>query len=118
MPYRERELEKLYFSITEVAEMLQVKPSLLRFWESEFKQLKPSKNLKGNRQYTQKDIETFQKIYNLVKIKGFTLSGARMALEGKQPAKNEAVPTSNNEEVIKILERMRKKLREALGIRE
>lgn len=75
-------IEKRYFSIGEVAKMLDVKPSLIRFWESEFPRLKPRKNRKGNRIYTQKDIELLKTIYYLVKIRKFTLKGAREKING------------------------------------
>ena len=58
---------KLYYTITEVAVMLKVNPSLLRFWEKEFDMIKPKKNIKGTRHYTLKDIEVIDKIYTLVK---------------------------------------------------
>jgi DNA-binding transcriptional MerR regulator len=71
------DINRKYHAIGEVAEMLDVKPSLIRFWESEFPQLAPRKNRKGNRVYTDKDIETLRTIYYLVKIRKFTLKGAR-----------------------------------------
>ena len=74
-------IEKKYFSIGEVAEMLNVNPSLIRFWESEFDNLAPRKNKKGNRIYTEKDIETLKTIYYLVKERGFTLKGAKDKLK-------------------------------------
>lgn len=77
------EIEKIYFSISEVAEMFDVNASLLRFWEKEFPQLQPRKNSKGNRIYTKKDIELFKRIHELVRVKGFTLEGAKNALRGK-----------------------------------
>jgi len=55
MPYKEKKVEKLYYSIGEVAEMFQVKPSLIRFWEKEFDIIKPKKNKKGNRFFTVQD---------------------------------------------------------------
>ena len=51
---------KLYFSISEVAEMFEVNPSLIRYWEKQFSIIKPKKNKKGNRYFTQKDIEKIQ----------------------------------------------------------
>ena len=77
MPYKEKEIEKKYFSICEVADSLKVATSLIRFWESEFYLIKPKKNRKGNRQFTQEDIKNIKLIYHLVKEKGFTLQGAR-----------------------------------------
>ncbi|MFH0866357.1 MAG: MerR family transcriptional regulator [Bacteroidota bacterium] len=77
MPYKEKEIEKVYFSIGEVAKMFKVNPSLIRFWEKEFEIIRPFKNKKGNRLFTQTDIENFHSIYRLVKEQGFTLQGAR-----------------------------------------
>jgi DNA-binding transcriptional MerR regulator len=77
------EIEKIYFSISEVAEMFDVNASLLRFWEKEFPQLQPRKNGKGNRMYSKKDIELFKKIHELVRVQGFTLEGAKNALRQK-----------------------------------
>ena len=73
-------IEKRYFSISEVSKMLDVKPSLLRFWEKEFKQIQPKTNARGKRSYKQEDIETIRRIYDLVKIQGLTLEGARKSL--------------------------------------
>ena len=81
MPYKEKEIEKLYYSISEVGKMFDVSNSLLRFWETEFDTLKPKKNRKGNRLYTKKDIEQLRMIYHLVKEKGFTLEGAKNRLK-------------------------------------
>lgn len=79
---RYSEIEKLYYSIGEVADMFGVNPSLIRFWEKEFPQLHPKKNSRGNRVYSKKDIELFQNIHSLVKEKGYTLEGAKNALRG------------------------------------
>ena len=75
------ELEKKYYSISETAEMFKVNTSLLRYWEKEFDVLKPYKNKKGDRYFTQDDIRNLQIIYNLTKIKGYTLQGAKDALK-------------------------------------
>ena len=75
--------EKLFYSIGEVAILLKVNSSLIRFWETEFKQIKPKKNKKGDRFFTKKDIELLQTIYDLVKNKGFTLDGAKKYLSNK-----------------------------------
>jgi DNA-binding transcriptional MerR regulator len=77
MPYKEKEIEKVYFSIGEVAKMFKVNTSLIRFWEKEFDIIRPFKNKKGDRLFTQTDIENFRSIYRLVKEQGFTLQGAR-----------------------------------------
>jgi DNA-binding transcriptional MerR regulator len=80
MPYKEKEVEKRYYSISEVAEVFDVNTSLIRFWEKEFDIIKPKKNKKGNRLFTPKDLENFHVIYHLVKERGFTLEGARKKL--------------------------------------
>ena len=72
---------KIYFSIGEVAKMLDVNTSLIRFWEKEFEILKPKKNKKGNRQFTKKDVKNCHLIYHLVKEKGYTLNGAKDVLK-------------------------------------
>jgi DNA-binding transcriptional MerR regulator len=81
MPYKEKEIEKRYFTIGEVAEQFNVATSLIRFWESEFPILNPKKNRKGNRQFTKQDIEKLNLIYHLVKERGFTLQGAKEMLK-------------------------------------
>ncbi len=78
-----KELTKLYYSIGEVASMFNVNSSLIRFWEKEFSIIKPKKNKKGNRMFTPKDIENFERIYHLVKLQGFTLEGAKKELNKK-----------------------------------
>ena len=77
MPYKEKEIEKKYYTIGEVADELGVATSLIRFWEGEFDNIKPKKNRKGNRQFTKEDLKNVKLIYHLVKEKGYTLQGAR-----------------------------------------
>lgn len=101
MAYKEKEIEKLYFSIGEVAEQFNVAPSLIRFWESEFDIIKPKKNRKGNRQFTKEDIENVRTIYHLVKVKGFTLQGA------KEMLKNDADSVKGKIELIDSLRHVR-----------
>ena len=81
MPYKEKEIEKLYYTIGEVAQLFQVNASHIRFWSKEFDVIKPATNKKGNRLYTQADIDNFRKIYHLVKEKGYTLKGAKTELK-------------------------------------
>ena len=83
MPYKEKKIEKLYYSIGEVAEMLEVPVSTVRFWENEFEILKPMKNKKGNRLFTPQDIKNLRIIHRLVKEEGMTLSGAKKKLSEK-----------------------------------
>ena len=83
MPYKEKNVEKLYYSIGEVAEMLEMPVSTVRFWENEFDILKPMKNKKGNRLFTPADIKNLKIIHHLVKEEGMTLSGAKKRLSEK-----------------------------------
>jgi DNA-binding transcriptional MerR regulator len=89
--------DKIYFSIGEVAQMLTVTTSLLRFWESEFPHLRPRKNSKGDRRYTQKEIDALRQVYHLVKDKGYTLQGAKDFLGGNKDKRNqETIDTLKN----------------------
>jgi DNA-binding transcriptional MerR regulator len=83
MPYVEKPIEKLYYSIGETAEMLNVPVSTVRFWENEFNILKPMKNKKGNRMFTPADIKNLKIIYHLLKEERMTLPGAKKRLAGK-----------------------------------
>lgn len=104
MPYKEKKIEKLYYSIGEVAEMFKVNTSLIRYWEKEFAIIKPKKNKKGNRFFTQADIENFHLIFHLVKERGMTLKGA------KQKLKENKDDTENNFEVVTRLQEIREML--------
>jgi DNA-binding transcriptional MerR regulator len=95
------EIEKKYYSIGEVATLLDVAPSLIRFWESQFDTIKPRKSKKGVRQYTKDDISKLQTIYFLVKKRGFTLQGAREMLQKKGEA------TQSMVQIIQELEEVR-----------
>ncbi|RFN59741.1 MerR family transcriptional regulator [Marixanthomonas ophiurae] len=96
--------EKRYYSIGEVAEAFDVNTSLIRFWEKEFDVLKPKKNAKGNRKFTQEDIKNLEFIYHLVKERGFTLEGAKTHLkENKQK-------TLSRFEIIRKLETVKAEL--------
>ena len=77
MPYKEKQIEKKYFTIGEVAKELGVATSLVRFWETQFDFINPKKNKKGNRRYTQDDLKKVKLVYHLVKEKGYTLQGAQ-----------------------------------------
>jgi DNA-binding transcriptional MerR regulator len=77
----EDSIQKSYFTIGEVSDMLNVAPSLIRFWEKEFDVLKPEKTEKGTRKFSQKDIQNLRLIHHLVKEKGYTLQGANEKLK-------------------------------------
>ncbi|MBZ0269468.1 MerR family transcriptional regulator [bacterium] len=77
---------KIYYSITEVAEMADVKPHVLRYWETEFSVLRPKKNRAGNRTYQEKDVKLVLQIRKLLYEEGFTIKGARKRLQDKKSA--------------------------------
>ncbi|MBK7887436.1 MAG: MerR family transcriptional regulator [Bacteroidetes bacterium] len=79
----DKEPERLYYPIGDVAELFHVNASLIRFWEKEFDILKPKKNKKGNRLLTAEDVANLRVIFHLVKEKGYTLEGAKKMLEQK-----------------------------------
>jgi DNA-binding transcriptional MerR regulator len=111
MPYKEIKIEKLYYTIGEVAKMFEVNTSLVRFWEKEFDIIKPHKNKKGNRLFTQQDVDNFHLIYHLVKQKGMTLKGAAKKLkENRQDAVNNFEVVKNLEEVKEMLLELKENL--------
>ncbi len=105
-------LTKLYYSIGEVASIFDVNTSLIRFWEKEFTAIQPKKNKKGNRLFTVKDIEHFNKIYQLVKEQGYTLDGAKKALKSGDKPVAELHHRPQNEVLIDKLEKIKSKLLE------
>lgn len=72
-----------YWTIGEVAQNLGIQPHVLRFWENEFKQLKPNKRRGGRRFYSEKDVETIEIIRTMLHVKGYTIKGAKKALSDK-----------------------------------
>ena len=104
MPYKEKPVEKLYYSIGEVADMFGVNTSLIRFWEKEFDIIQPQKNKKGYRFFTQKDIDNFHLIYHYVKERGMTIKGAQQKL------KDNKEDTVNNFKIVDSLQAIRQML--------
>ncbi|MFA5782438.1 MAG: MerR family transcriptional regulator [Bacteroidales bacterium] len=101
MPYKEKEIDKVYYTIGEVAKMFNVNTSLIRFWEKEFDIIKPQKNKKGNRLFTQSDVDNFHIIFHLVKERGFTLQGA------KEKLKKNKTETVDSVEMVKSLNKIK-----------
>ena len=109
MSLKEKKIKKIYYSIGEVAAMFNVNKSLIRFWEKEFVIIKPKKNKKGNRYFTENDINNFKIIFHLVKERGYTLDGAKKKLrENKED-------TIKNVEIVNQLKDIRSQL---VAIRE
>ena len=86
-----KQIKKLYYSIGEVSKMTELKAYVLRYWETEFKQLKPPKNRAGNRTYRQSDIDLILYIKDLLYTKKFTIEGARHQLATEKDSKKEDV---------------------------
>ena len=103
---RNKEL-KLYYSISEVASMMNVTETLLRYWEKEFPNIKPNKVGRGVRQYTKADIEQVKMVYHLVKERGMTLQGARDMLK-----RNKGGEIDRNVDVIERLKDIRAELQD------
>jgi DNA-binding transcriptional MerR regulator len=97
-------MEKLFYSIAEVAKMFGINQSNLRFWEKEFDQLKPKRNDKGTRFYTPDDIQTIKQIIYLTKEQKLTLDGARRKLSQKKDI------VAKQQEVVERLKVIRKEL--------
>ena len=106
MPYKEREISKMYYTMGEVAILFDVNQSLIRFYEKEFEVLSPKKNKKGNRYFTPEDIENLKIIFHLIRDKGYTLNGA------KEYLKNNMTDSKDNYKIISSLENLKRFLLE------
>lgn len=111
MPYKEKPIVKKYFTIGEVAKELGVATSLIRFWESQFDFIRPKKNAKGNRKFTQDDLKKLKLVYHLVKEKGYTLSGAQDHIkQSKGSVDDKAETVSSLKKIRSFLEEMKRNL--------
>ena len=107
MPYKEFKIEKLYYTIGEVAEILNENTSLVRFWAKKFPEfIKPARNKKGNRLFTADDLSNFKLIYYLVKERGMTLEGAAKRLKDNKDGVDRRV------DVITTLNNVKERLQE------
>jgi DNA-binding transcriptional MerR regulator len=87
------QMKKLYYSISEVSKITELEQYVLRYWETEFEQLKPAKNLSGNRIYTNKDIQLILRIKKLLRDEKYTVEGAKKML--KNFANEDAIESEN-----------------------
>ena len=101
MPYKDREITKLYYTMGEVTQIFDVNASQIRYYEREFEILQPKKNKKGNRLFSPDDVENLRIIFSLVKDKGYTLQGAKDHLRSNKDEEKE------NQKVIDSLERLK-----------
>lgn len=107
MPYKEFKIEKLYYTIGEVAEILEENTSLVRFWAQKFPEfIKPARNKKGNRLFTADDVTNFRLIHYLVKERGMTLEGAAKRMKDNKSGVDRRV------DVIEILTGIKERLLE------
>ena len=106
MPYKEPKIEKVLFSIGEVAKLIKIETTVIRYWENHFDALKPQKNKKGNRLFTTDDIELVKLINHLVRERGLTIKGA------KQKLKENRKETIDNFEIVKRLQFVKQELTE------
>ena len=105
MPYKDKPIEKLYYTIGEVSEMLDVNAATVRFWAGQVPDfIKPARNKKGNRLFTAKDMANFKVIYYLVKEQGMTLEGAAKRMKDNITGEDKRV------EVISRLTAIKEKL--------
>jgi DNA-binding transcriptional MerR regulator len=108
--------DKLYFRIGEVATLCRLPAYVLRFWESEFSQLKPVKSSTGQRMYRKRDVESVLRIKQLLYEQGFTIAGARQQLRSEaKPDKTQSAipfPSQSSSEI----QRIRQGLREILNL--
>ena len=95
-------IKKLYYSISEVSKITNIEQYVLRYWETEFEQLKPQKNRAGNRIYTNKDIQLILHIKNLLRERKYTIEGAKKIMENYAPDK--VLQTSIESETINVVE--------------
>ena len=110
-------VKKLYYSIGEVSEMTKLKSYVLRYWETEFSQLKPPKNRAGNRTYRQKDIEIILNIKDLLYAKKFTIEGARTVLKQKEKPESTLISKQSlNKDQKEILKKVKNSLKDILKI--
>ena len=108
--------DKLYFRIGEVSRLCGLPSYVLRFWETEFPQLKPSKSSTGQRMYRKLDVEGVLRIKRLLYEEGFTIAGARQALRAETRKKQSNLPFSAPEASAAHLKQVRQGLREILGL--
>ena len=112
-------IKKLYYSISEVSKITGLKQYVLRYWETEFSQLKPPKNRAGNRTYRQKDIDVIETIRDLLYNKKFTIDGARKQLESPDESSklySEEDAKQSSTINAELLDKLKQELREIIKI--
>jgi len=113
---KSRSVKKLYYSIGEVAEMTQLKPYVLRYWETEFPSLQPSKNRAGNRTYRDQDIDLLFQIKDLLYNQKYTIEGARQQLAKQREGGTDDQETRDLIALRKSIGQLKHELREILKL--
>lgn len=113
---KSRSVKKLYYSIGEVAEMTELKPYVLRYWETEFPSLQPSKNRAGNRTYRDQDIDLLFRIKDLLYNQKYTIEGARQQLARQQEGETGDHREQDLIALRKSVEQLKHELREILKL--
>lgn len=108
-------IRKEYYSISEVCELVDLKPHVLRYWESQFPVLNPSKNRSGNRVYQRREIKLILLVKQLLYTEKYTIEGARQKLD--QLRKGDRLPTESTQALDhEMIELLREELREVVTI--
>ncbi len=120
MDSKTKSIKKLYYSIGEVSKITELKPYVLRYWETEFKELRPSKNKAGNRTYRQKDIDIILRIKDLLYNQKFTIEGARKMLTepesvNLETSESTSMETGSNTEILTNIRRELKSILDELN---
>lgn len=102
--------QKLYFRIGEVAGIVGVEPHVLRYWEREFRSIRPTKSAKGQRVYSRRDVENLMRVRELLYREGFTIAGAKKKLE------TELAPAAEPTDKSKVIADVKRELREILAM--
>lgn len=105
-----RELVKLYYRIGEVSDIVGVQPHVLRYWETEFRSIRPQKSSKGQRVYSRRDVEKLLRVKDLLKNQGFTIAGARKRLSEPTPITTEEPAEAESKSLRKALLGLRRDL--------
>ena len=109
---------KIYYSISEVADLTDVKPHVLRYWESKFKMLKPKKNRAGNRMYRPKEIDLILRIKELLYDRRYTIAGARRTLLDERKSADDQIEMDFDRRVVErsVVMAVKRELQEILEI--
>lgn len=108
--------DRLYFRIGEVSRLCRLPSYVLRFWETEFPQLKPGKSSTGQRMYRRPDVENVLRIKKLLYEEGFTIAGARQYLRGESRKKQSPLPFASSPPDVTRIKEVRQGLKEILGL--